>query len=103
MTTADIFDKAGVPASIPTTDGQVTREMMREAYEVLSAGGGLTSLELSTILGLQDRGHKNRVWRPGSDRRVNTLLLVFKKKGLIEYRKGAHGVFRWFLKEESHG
>jgi hypothetical protein len=106
--TTDILDKAGVPTSIPTTDGRVTREMMTQAYEAFSlahaiqpdnAHFGLTSLELSRILGLQNPGHENRVWRPGSDRRVNQLLLAFKKKGLIEYRKGTHGVFRWFLRE----
>jgi hypothetical protein len=99
-TTGDILDKAGLPASIPTADGRVTREMMVIAHaSFVVTNSGLTSLELSGILGLQNPGHEDRVWRPGSDRRVNRLLLAFKKKGLIEYRKGAHGVFRWFPKE----
>lgn len=99
-TTSDLLDKAGLPQSFSTADGPVGRDMMAVAYDALANfRGGLTSLELSSILGLQNPGHENRVWRPGSDRRVNQLLLVFKKRGLIEYRKGSAGVFRWFIKE----
>jgi hypothetical protein len=100
MTTSDILDKARLPASISTADGVVTRDMMVIAYDAFVVlAKGLTSLELSSILGLKNPGHENRVWRPGSDRRVNQLLLAFKKRGLIEYRKHSTGVFRWFLKE----